>query len=98
MLSVHFVTLGCPKNEVDSDRMAARVAGSAYRVVPELHGADVAVVNTCAFIKEATEESIETVLRLAGEWKAEKPGRTLIVAGCLASRYGLELASELPEV
>jgi ribosomal protein S12 methylthiotransferase len=96
-LSVHFVTLGCPKNEVDSDRMAARVA-AAYGVVADIEAADVAVVNTCAFIREATEESIETVLQLAAEWKAAKPGRTLIVAGCLASRYGHDLAGEMPEV
>ncbi|HEY3318690.1 MAG TPA: 30S ribosomal protein S12 methylthiotransferase RimO [Coriobacteriia bacterium] len=97
-LKVHFVTLGCPKNEVDSDRMAARVVSSAYALEPELHAADVAVVNTCAFIQAATEESVETVLTLAAEWKAARPGRTLVVAGCLASRYGAELAAEMPEV
>jgi ribosomal protein S12 methylthiotransferase len=91
------MTLGCPKNEVDSDRMAARVAAS-YDIVPDLDAADVAVVNTCAFIREATEESIETVLQIATEWKAGRPGRTLVVAGCLASRYGLDLAREMPEV
>lgn len=97
-LSVHFVTLGCPKNEVDSDRMAAAVASTAYELVPDLDAADVAVVNTCAFIREATEESVTTVLELAAEWKAAKPGRALVVAGCLASRYGADLAAEMPEV
>ncbi len=97
-VSVHFVTLGCPKNEVDSDRMAARVGSSAYEVVPELDAADVAVVNTCAFIREATEESVVTVLELAARWKAAAPGRALVVAGCLATRYGADLAAEMPEV
>lgn len=97
-LSVHFVTLGCPKNEVDSDRMAASVAASAYVTVPDLDAADVAVVNTCAFIQDATEESLGTVLELAAEWKAARPGRALVVAGCLASRYGEQLADEMPEV
>ncbi len=97
-LKVHFITLGCPKNEVDSDRMAARVAASSYVLEPRLHAADVAVVNTCAFIQAATEESVETVLELAAEWKAARPGRSLVVAGCLASRYGADLAREMPEV
>lgn len=97
-VSVHFVTLGCPKNEVDSDRMAAHVGASAYEVVPELDAADVAVVNTCAFIREATEESVVTVLELAARWKAAAPGRALVVAGCLATRYGADLAAEMPEV
>ena len=64
--AVAFVTLGCPKNEVDSDRMAASLSES-FRVVAELDEADVAVVNTCSFIQDATEESIEVVLDLATE-------------------------------
>jgi ribosomal protein S12 methylthiotransferase len=96
-LSVHIVTLGCPKNEVDSDRMAARLTAAGLAVTPDLDSADVAVVNTCAFIAEATEESVETVLQLAAGWKAARPGRVLVVAGCLASRYGDSLAGELPE-
>ncbi len=97
-VSVHFVTLGCPKNEVDSDHMAARVSASAFDVVPELDAADVAVVNTCAFIRDATEESIEAVLDLAVRWKAMAPGRALVVAGCLATRFGADLADQMPEV
>jgi ribosomal protein S12 methylthiotransferase len=97
-VSVHFVTLGCPKNEVDSDRMAAAVGSSAYDVTPDLETADVAVVNTCAFITDATEESVETVLALAAQWKSARPGRLLVVSGCLPSRYGGELAEEMPEV
>ncbi len=97
-LSVHFLTLGCPKNEVDSDRMAAAVGSSAYQVTPELETADVVVLNTCSFIAEAIEESVEAALRLAADWKAAKPGRALVLAGCLPSRYGDALAAEMPEV
>ena len=95
--TVAFVTLGCPKNEVDTDQMEASL-GAAFEVVETLEDADVAVVNTCAFIREATEESIAAVLELARGWKAERDGRWLVVTGCMPSRYGDELASELPEV
>jgi len=93
---VAFVTLGCPKNEVDSDRMAASLGGS-FLLVPEIDDADVVVVNTCSFIRDATEESVSTVLELAAEWKALAPGRVLVVAGCMPSRYGDELAEAMPE-
>jgi len=96
--AVYVVTLGCPKNEVDSDRMAVALSGAGHELAGELDSAQVAIVNTCAFIQDATEQSIETVLALAGEWKAAKPGRLLVVAGCMASRYADELADTLPEV
>jgi ribosomal protein S12 methylthiotransferase len=95
--AVHIVTLGCPKNEVDSDHMAASLAPS-FQMVDDLDAADVAVVNTCAFIREATEESIAIVLALSGEWKAARPGRAVIVAGCMPARYGDDLAGAMPEV
>jgi ribosomal protein S12 methylthiotransferase len=94
--AVHVVTLGCPKNEVDSDRMAASLA-AGFRLVADPDEADVVVVNTCSFIREATEESIEVVMSFATGWKAARPGRALIVAGCMPSRYGDELADALPE-
>jgi ribosomal protein S12 methylthiotransferase len=97
-LSVHFVTLGCPKNEVDSDRMAAAVGSSAYVVTPDIEVADVVVLNTCSFIQEAVEESVEAALALAAEWKTARAGRALVVAGCLPSRYGDDLAVSMPEV
>ncbi|MDO8848391.1 MAG: 30S ribosomal protein S12 methylthiotransferase RimO [Coriobacteriia bacterium] len=96
--AIAFVTLGCPKNEVDSDRMAALVASSAYRLVDEPDDADVVVLNTCAFIQPATEESIAEALTLAGEWRPARAGRALVVAGCMVSRYGPELADAMPEV
>jgi ribosomal protein S12 methylthiotransferase len=95
--AVAFVTLGCPKNEVDTDRMQASL-GASFDVVEALEDADVAIVNTCAFIREATEESIAAVLELAQAWKTERDGRSVVVTGCMPSRYGDELASELPEV
>lgn len=95
--AVAFVTLGCPKNEVDSDRMAASIA-DAFRLVPEPDDADVVVVNTCSFIRDATEESVQVVLDLADGWRSEREGRMLVVAGCMPSRYGDDLAAAMPEV
>lgn len=94
---VHVLTLGCPKNEVDSDRMAARIASSAYDLTEDVERADVAILNTCAFIEAATQESVDTALALAADWKAAEPGRTLVLTGCLPSRYGDALAEAMPE-
>jgi len=94
---VAFVTLGCPKNEVDSDKMAASLS-STFDLVADIDEADVVVVNTCAFIQEATEESISVVLDVAGEWKAASEDRVLVVTGCMPSRYGAELSESMPEV
>ena len=94
--SIAFVTLGCPKNEVDTDRMRAAVAGSSYRLEDDPNIADVVVVNTCSFISEATEESISTILDLSGQPGASN--RKLVVAGCMPSRYREELPALLPEV
>jgi ribosomal protein S12 methylthiotransferase len=94
---VAFVTLGCPKNEVDSDRMAASLAGR-FDLVADIDDADMVVVNTCAFIREATEESIGVVLDVAGEWKSTIEGRSLVVTGCMPSRYGDDLGEAMPEV
>ena len=94
---VAFVTLGCPKNEVDSDRMAASLSGR-FDLVADIDDADMVVVNTCAFIREATEESIGVVLDVAGEWKAGSEGRSLVVTGCMPSRYRDDLSEAMPEV
>lgn len=96
--SVYFLTLGCPKNEVDSDRMKAAVLSSAYGVTEDPDAADVVVVNTCSFIQDAAEESIQTVLGIANSWLPHHSGRRLVVAGCLPSRYGADLAAAMPEV
>jgi ribosomal protein S12 methylthiotransferase len=93
-----FVTLGCPKNEVDTDRMRASAVAAGCVTVEDLEDADIAVLNTCAFIQPAVEESIDVILDLAQGWKAERAGRQLVVTGCLPSRYANSLGSELPEV
>lgn len=95
--AIAFVTLGCPKNEVDTDRMAAAVAASAYRLVEDLSDADVLVLNTCAFIQPATEEAIDEFFALHADWRPGRDGRKIVVAGCMPSRYGSELATAMPE-
>jgi ribosomal protein S12 methylthiotransferase len=94
---VHFVTLGCPKNQVDSEVMLGELARHGHELVLDPDAADVLVVNTCAFIGPAKEESIDTILELA-RVKSERAGRRLIVTGCLAQRYADELRAEMPEV
>jgi ribosomal protein S12 methylthiotransferase len=88
-------TLGCPKNAVDSDKVRASLLADGMAAAPSPEQADVVVVNTCAFIEAARQESIDTVLGLSG---ARKEGARLVVTGCMAERYGDELASALPEV
>ena len=93
--SYALVTLGCPKNQVDSDKIEGTLAASGYRRSDSAGEADVVVVNTCAFIEAARQESVDTVLELAA---ARRPGSRLVVTGCMAERYGDELAAAIPEV
>ncbi|HVA69871.1 MAG TPA: 30S ribosomal protein S12 methylthiotransferase RimO [Acidimicrobiales bacterium] len=88
-------TLGCPKNHVDSDKLAGLLESQGYLVASSPEGADLVVANTCAFIEAAREESIEAVLELADRKSAQA---RLVVTGCMAERYGDELAAALPEV
>jgi ribosomal protein S12 methylthiotransferase len=88
-------TLGCPKNQVDSEKLAGLLAVEGFRAADRPHEADLVVVNTCAFIEAAREESVEAILALADE---RRPGARLVVTGCMAERYGRELADALPEV
>ena len=88
-------TLGCPKNQVDSDKLTGLLVADGLSPARDAAEADLVVVNTCAFVEEARQESIDTILALA-ETKA--PGASLVVTGCLAERYGDELAEALPEV
>lgn len=88
-------TLGCPKNHVDSDKLAGLLVSQGYSVANSAEEADLVVANTCAFIEAAREESIETVLDLAD--RKTKDAR-LVVTGCMAERYGDELVAALPEV
>src|SRR5262245_41051724 len=94
---VFFRTLGCAKNQVDSEVMLGQLALAGCAIAEDLADADVAIVNTCSFIASAREESVEAILELADE-KERGSIRALVVAGCLPQRYGAELAKELPEV
>ncbi len=89
------VTLGCAKNQVDSDKLAGRLTSDGLTAVDEPGDADLIVVNTCAFIEEARAESIDTVLALDD---VRRDDARLVVTGCMAERYGDELAEALPEV
>ena len=88
-------TLGCPKNQVDSDKLVGTLTADGMAPAPSPGEADVVVVNTCAFIEAARQESVDTVLALA---EAKADGARLVVTGCMAERYGDELADALPEV
>ncbi|MDJ0770878.1 MAG: 30S ribosomal protein S12 methylthiotransferase RimO [Ilumatobacter sp.] len=88
-------TLGCPKNQVDSDKLVGTLLADGMRPTDEAHDADLVVVNTCAFIDEARRESIDTILALDEQ---RRQGARLVVTGCMAERYGDELAEALPEV
>jgi len=88
-------TLGCPKNHVDSDKLSGLLGGQGYVPADSAEEADLVVVNTCAFIESAREESIETVLEMADR---KLDGARLVVTGCMAERYRDELAEALPEV
>ena len=93
-----FVTLGCAKNEVDTDRMRALLLASGFRETGEIDDADAIIINTCSFLASATSESIETTLELAEEVTQGVRMRPIIMCGCVPSRYGDELVDELPEV
>ena len=95
--TVHLTSLGCAKNLVDSEVMAARLVGAGVRIVEEASEAQVLLVNTCTFIEDATSESVDTVLDLARH-RTEGRCERLVVVGCLAQRYGDELTGLLPEV
>jgi ribosomal protein S12 methylthiotransferase len=88
-------TLGCPKNDVDSDKIVGTLLADGLIATDDPALADLVVVNTCAFIEDARKESIDTVLALGAQ---RKDGARLVVTGCMAERYGAELAEALPEV
>src|ERR1043165_2592805 len=89
---IYFVSLGCPKNQVDTELMLGQVEAAGHALVQAPDDADVIVVNTCAFIDAAKEESVDTILEMA-EFK-----KKLVVTGCLAQRYADDLARDIPEI
>ena len=96
-MKVGFVSLGCPKNLVDGEVMLGLAQQAGHEITPEARSADVIVVNTCAFIDNAKEESINAILEMAQEKRAGRC-QTLIVTGCLAERYRDQLKAEIPEI
>ncbi|MFV0313933.1 MAG: 30S ribosomal protein S12 methylthiotransferase RimO [Anaerotignum sp.] len=95
--TVAFTSLGCDKNRVDSEVMLGKLTQNGFQVIPDEAKADLIVINTCCFIKDALEESIETILEMA-EYKKTGNCKGLIVAGCLGQRYEEDFFEELPEV
>lgn len=95
--NLHCVSLGCPKNLVDTEVMLAALEADGYRLVADPQEADILLVNTCGFIQSAAEEAIDEILALSA-CKKDAPERRLVVTGCLVQRYGRELANALPEV
>jgi ribosomal protein S12 methylthiotransferase RimO len=88
---VAVVTLGCARNEVDSEELAGRLASDGYRLVDDAYGADAVLVNTCGFIESAKKDSVDAILA------ATDSGAEVVAVGCMAERYGAELAGALPE-
>jgi ribosomal protein S12 methylthiotransferase len=95
---IALVSLGCPKNLVDSECMSGILEGEGYRLVPDPDDADVIVVNTCGFIESAKREAIDTILAMADRKAPVGRCRFLVVTGCLAQRYPQEILDDLPEV
>lgn len=96
-MKLFFVSLGCDKNLVDSEKMLALLASHSIEITDEADEAEIIIVNTCGFIHDAKEESIETILEMA-QMKEEGKCQSLIVSGCLAQRYAEEIQKEIPEV
>jgi ribosomal protein S12 methylthiotransferase len=94
--SVALVTLGCARNEVDSEELAGRLAAEGWLLVDDAAEADVAVINTCGFVQQAKKDSIDALLE-ASELKGSGRTQKVVAVGCLAERYGQQLAAELPE-
>ncbi len=96
-MKVGFISLGCPKNQLDTEVMLHEVLDAGYEITPDETEADVVIVNTCAFIESAKKEAIDNILDVA--WLKKNRGlKAIIVTGCLAERYGEEIFKELPEV
>src|SRR5215208_7554749 len=94
-MKIGFVSLGCPKNLVDGEVMLGYAQQAGHEITAEAKDADVIVVNTCAFIDNAKQESIDAILEMA---QHKRDGKRLVVTGCLGERYRDELKKEIPEI
>jgi ribosomal protein S12 methylthiotransferase len=94
--SVAIVTLGCARNEVDSEELAGRLSGDGFELVADPAAAETILVNTCGFVEQAKKDSIDAVLA-AADLKTAGRAQSVIAVGCLAERYGVTLAAELTE-
>src|SRR3954449_8343166 len=95
-VTVALVTLGCARNDVDSEELAGRLAADGFRVVADPEDAETVVVNTCGFVEAAKKDSVDTLLA-AADLKGSGGTRAVVAVGCLAERYGKDLAESLPE-
>ena len=94
--TVAIITMGCARNDVDSEELAGRLAADGWTLVEDVEAAEVAVVNTCGFIESAKKDSIDALLE-ANSLKGHGTTRAVVAVGCMAERYGQELAKALPE-
>jgi len=94
--TVALVTLGCARNDVDSEELAARLEADGFRLVPDAADAEAVVVNTCGFVEAAKKDSVDALLE-AADLKQAGTTRSVVAVGCMAERYGAELADSLPE-
>src|SRR5215212_4129098 len=94
--TVSLVTLGCARNEVDSEELAGRLEAGGFRLVDDPASAGTVVVNTCGFVEAAKKDSVDTLLE-AADLKHSGTTRSVVAVGCLAERYGKDLAASLPE-
>ncbi len=97
MQNIHFISLGCPKNLVDSEVMLGFLAQAGFTFTEDTHQAEIIIINTCAFIEDAKKEAIDTILEMA-EFKKHGQCKMLIVTGCLSQRYAQDLLKSMPEV
>ena len=96
-MKIGFISLGCPKNQLDTEVMLHELLRAGYEVTPEETEADIIIINTCAFIESAKKESIDNILDIA--WLKENHTlKGIVVTGCLAERYRDQLFEELPEI
>ena len=93
---IGFISLGCPKNRVDTEIMLHKLTEAGYEITPEDIDADIIIINTCAFIESAKQESIDTILDAA--WLKQRKLKAIIVTGCMTERYREQVLEEMPEV